>query len=82
MGTEMESFTLRKKLEYYIPGNFVNFDEYQDKFYLMKQIKEFLPGMTDDNIYRAIDYANNTVLPPRRKSDYINILLGKLISNN
>lgn len=82
MGSEMESFILRKKLEYYIPENFVNFDEYQDKFYLMKRIKEFLPGMTDNNIYNAIDYANITVHPPRRKSDYINVLLGKLISNN
>jgi len=78
----MENFILRRKLEYYIPDKFVNFDEYQDKFYLMKRIKELVPGISDIVIYRAIDFANNTVIPPRRKSDYINILLRKLISNN
>ena len=78
----MENFILRRKLEYYMPDKFVNFDEYQDKFYLMKRIKEFLPGMSDINIYGAIDHANSTVIVPRKKSDYINVLLGKLNSNN
>ena len=78
----MENFIFRKKLRYYLPDKFVNFDEYQDKFYLMKRIKEFLPGISDITIYSAIDFANNTVIPPRRKADYINILTRKLISNN
>ena len=78
----MENFILRRKLEYYMPDKFVNFDEYQDKFYLMKRIKEFLPGMSDISIYGAIDHANSTVIAPRKKSDYINVLLGKLNSNN
>ena len=82
MGRDMENFILRRKLEYYIPDKFVNFEEYQDKFYLMKRIKEFLPEISDITIYSAIDFANSTVIPPRRKSDYISVLMRKLISNN
>jgi hypothetical protein len=74
----MNKTNIRSVLEEFIPHKNVNFEEYQDKFYLKKRIQEAIPGKTDAVIYKAIDFANEFVKPPRMRTDYINVLIKKL----
>jgi hypothetical protein len=74
----MNKTNIRSVLEEFIPHKNVNFEEYQDKFYLKKKIQEAIPGKTDELIYKAIDFANESVKPPRVRDDYINVLLKQL----
>ena len=75
----MERIVIRKKLEDFIPEKFVNFREYQDKFYLKKRIQEILPEKTDEIVYSAIEYANSCFAEPARRRNYIRTLLDKLL---
>lgn len=76
--TTMKELIIQDKLEYFIPNKFVNFDEYQDMFYLRKRIQEILPDKPDEVVYGAIEFANAKLKPPRKRLDYINILVEKL----
>ena len=46
-------------------------EEYQDKFYLRKTLKEIFPDLPDELIYKAIERCNKKLKPPRRKKDFI-----------
>lgn len=74
----MSEATIQDKLQYFIPNKFVNFDEYQDKFYLKKRIQEILPDKPDKLVYSAIEFANTNLKPPRKRTEYINILIKQL----
>lgn len=74
----MHKIDIRNVLEEFIPNKNVNFEEYQDKYYLKKKIQEVIPGKTDEVIYKAIDFANEFVKPPRPRTDFINVLINKL----
>lgn len=74
----MRAATIQSELDNFILENFVNFDEYQNKFYLRKKIQELLPEKSDEEVYNAIDYANVKLKAPRNKAKYINILVKKL----
>lgn len=56
--------------------------EYQDKFYFVKNLKELLPEMPEDNIYKAIEITNLSLKPPRKKKEYVDLLLQKLLNFN
>ena len=60
----------------------VNVQEYQDKFYFVKNLKVLLPGMPEDKIYKAIEMTNLTLKPPRKKNEYVDILIKKLLNFN
>ena len=74
----MRNLAIKKQLEHFILDNFVNFEEYQDKFYLKKRIQEIVPEKNDDIVYRAIEEANTVLKPPRKRTDYIRVLLENL----
>jgi hypothetical protein len=74
----MSEATIQIELDNFILENFVNFDEYQNKFYLKKKIQEILPEKSDEEVYDAIDYANVRLKAPRDKAEYISILVKKL----
>ena len=46
-------------------------EEYQDKFYLKKSLKEIFPDLPDELIYKAIERCNKKLKPPRRKKEFI-----------
>jgi hypothetical protein len=60
----------------------VNIQEYQDKFYFVKNLKVLLPGMPEEKIYQAIDVTNNSLKPPRKKKEYVDLLINKLLNFN
>ncbi len=50
---------------------FIVSDEYQDKYYLKKTLKEIFPDLPDELIYKAIERCNKKLKPPRRKKDFL-----------
>ena len=68
----------KKKLQEVIYEKYVESEEYQDKYYLKKQIQMLFPELTEPTIYTAIDVANALVSPPRRKDEFISILAVQL----
>ena len=70
---------LKKELDRYIIDRFVNFTEYQNKYFLKKKIQEILTEATDEKVYLAIDRANQELSSPCRKKVYIDFLLNQLL---
>lgn len=60
----------------------VNVQEYQDKFYFVKNLKILLPEMPEDKIYKAIEITNLSLKPPRKKKKYVDLLIKKLLNFN
>jgi hypothetical protein len=69
-----------KILKQSIDEKYVYIEEYQDKYYLKKQIQELFPELSDEIIYNAINFANNVVKAPRNKTEYINALSSKMLN--
>lgn len=59
-------------------GYYVYSEEYQDKYYLIKDIKEHLPSLDEGSILDAINYANVVVAPPRKIRKFINAFIDKI----
>lgn len=74
----MEVMEAKKRLQEVIYERYVESEEYQDKYYLKKQIQMLFPYLAEPNICTAIDTANALVSPPRKKEEFINILAGQL----
>ena len=58
----------------------VNMQEYQDKFYFVKNLKTLFPEMPEDSIYKAIEITNLSLKPPRKKNQYADIFIKKLLN--
>jgi len=78
----MQKYFLREKIQELIFYNSVGIEEYQDKFYFVKNLKTLFPELKEDNIYKAIEAANRGFNPPRRRKKYINLLINKLVNFN
>ncbi len=52
-------------------SSYILSEEYQDKFYLRKTLKEIFPDLPDELIYKAIERCNIKIKPPRRKKEFI-----------
>jgi hypothetical protein len=68
----------KRKLQEIIYEKYVISEEYQDKYYLKKQIQIIFPDLSEPIIYAAINTANITIRPPRKKDDFINVLVLEL----
>lgn len=62
-----------------ITDRYINVEEYQDKYYFKKEVQNIFPDLPDDIIYKAIDKANKLVKPPKKKIDFLKVLV-KIIS--
>ena len=60
----------------------VKVQEYQDKFYFVKNLKELMPEISEDKIYKAIEITNLSLKPPRKKKEYVDLLIQKLLNFN
>ena len=78
MGASVNDRRLNRELEEYIGDNVVIYEEYQNKYFLKKKIKEILPHKSDDFIYRAIEHANRNIKSSKKRKEFIKLLLEKL----
>jgi hypothetical protein len=74
-----ESF-LKEKINDLLLYDSVALEEYQDKFYFVKNLKNIFPEIPETNIYKAIEFTNENLHPPRKKKEYINLLINKLLN--
>jgi hypothetical protein len=74
-----ESF-LKEKINELLLFDSVALEEYQNKFYFVKNLKILFPEIPETTIYKAIDYTNENLQPPRKKKEYINLLINKLLN--
>lgn len=74
----MDTMEIKKRLQQIIYEKYVDSEEYQDKYYLKKQIQIVFPELNESIIYTAIDAANAIVRPPRKKDDFIKALTVEL----
>ena len=77
----MKTNNLREQMNELLQDS-VNVQEYQDKFYFVKNLKILLPEMPEDKIYKAIEITNLSLKPPRKKKEYVDLLIQKLLNFN
>jgi hypothetical protein len=65
-------------LEEIFQTKYVYTEEYQDKYYLFKQIREKMPDAEKEVVYAAINYANNIVGMPRKSGKFIKAFIKKI----
>ncbi|MGE5363215.1 MAG: hypothetical protein ACM3SM_03725 [Bacteroidota bacterium] len=70
----MEKHSVLKVLRETIKEDYILSEDYQDKYYLSRQILEKLPDYAEEDIYRAIDLANAAVKHPRRNEKFLEAL--------
>ena len=78
----MKANILKEKVRDLILFDYADFEEYQNKFYLAKNLKMLFPDLPEDYIYRAIESTNKSINPQRKKEKYINLLINKLLNFN
>jgi hypothetical protein len=74
----MEKKEIKKNLKSIFGGCYVNSEQYQDKYYLIKDIKDKIPQLDENSIVEAINYANVIVAPPRKIRKFINAFVEKI----
>lgn len=77
----MKTDNLREQVKELLKDS-INVQEYQDKFYFVKNLKILLPEMSEDKIYKAIEITNLSLKPPRKKKEYVDLLIQKLLNFN
>jgi hypothetical protein len=78
----MKANVIKEKVRDLILYDSVDLEEYQNKFYLAKNLKTLFPDLPEDFIYKAIESTNRSINPPRKKDKYINLLINKLLNFN
>ncbi len=74
----MNIVSAKKKLDELTNYQAVPVEEYQDKYYLLKKIKNIFPELPDKKIAGAIEFANKKAKFPLKKKKYINALSFKM----
>lgn len=74
----MDKKQLKKALKEVLNEDYVFSEEYQDKYYLSKDILEKLPALGENLVYSAIEFANCTVRPPRKSGRFIDAFISFL----
>jgi hypothetical protein len=73
--------TTKKIVKELFSEKYLSTDEYQDKFYLMKKIKDNFPELSEETIYHLIEKFNKQSIPPRKRSIFIKLFLDFLKEN-
>ena len=68
----------RKKLNEVTNNELVPVEEYQDKYYFLKKIKNIFPELSNEKIAGAIEFANKKAKFPGKKKKYVNALSFKM----
>jgi len=80
MGINLQS--LKIYLESLNYGSFINLNEYQDKFYLKKEIQAAFPEIPDEVIYKAINSINIKMKINKLSNKFVEALSSEIISIN
>jgi len=71
---------IRKFLEGLNYSSYSNLNEYQNKYYLKKEIQSFFPEIPDEVIYDAIDLTNNRLKENYLSRKYIVLLCNEILN--
>ena len=71
----MDKKLLKRALKGIFTEDYVFSEEYQDKYYLSREIMGKLPALNEESVYNAIDFANGAVTPPRKTGRYIDAFI-------
>lgn len=77
---EINLQALKKYLEGLSYNSFFNLTEYQNKFYLKKEIQSAFPELPDEVIFKSIDTVNIKLKGNYLSKKYILFLSGEIIS--
>jgi hypothetical protein len=69
---------LKKTVKEFIIFDGSNPSEYQNKFYLMKKIKENFPRLPENEIFGIIEFVNTSLARPFYDDKYVSLLTLKL----
>lgn len=64
---------IRKAINAKIIGKEVYSQEFQDKYFLHKQLKMALPEYSDDILFQTINICNEKIKSPSKKTRFVNI---------
>lgn len=74
----MDKEKIKDALKVILSDEYVLSEEYQDKYYLSKEICEMVPELSERRVYEAIEFANLIVKAPRKNVRFIEAFLKKL----
>lgn len=75
----MDRQEAKKALQDILYEDYVFSEEYQDKYFLAKEIMEKLPEFKEPRVYEAINFANTQVKHPRMTHKFIDAFLKKAL---
>jgi hypothetical protein len=78
----MKINSAKRKLNKIIYNISLPIEEYQDKYYFLRNLKNNFPEIPDSKIINAIEYANKEIKSIRKKKNFINDLLLIMFSPN
>ncbi|MGE5379234.1 MAG: hypothetical protein ACM3KN_00200 [Candidatus Aminicenantes bacterium] len=71
---------MRKALREILEGQYFDCTQYQDKYYLSKEIREKIPELDEVSVYEAIDYAGKNPDTSKKLSKFIDAFIEKVVS--
>ncbi|MGE5403111.1 MAG: hypothetical protein ACM3S2_22140 [Ignavibacteriales bacterium] len=74
----MEKSAIRTILNKTLGDKYIYSIEYQDKYFLFKEIQEKLPDVSEDTIYSAIDQVNQAVKSPVKGRKFVEMFVNTL----
>lgn len=74
----MEKSAIKKNLDKSLGPKFIYSEEYQDKYFLYKEIQQTIPELAESAIYEAIDLVNQIVKSPVKGKRFVEIFVEKL----
>jgi len=77
---QMNKLQMKKTLREILQGQYFDCREYQDKYYLSKEIQEKIPELDAASIHEAIDYASRTADPSRKTKRFIDAFIEKVVN--
>lgn len=74
----MDKRLIKEALQDILWEDYVLSDNYEDRYFLAKELSQKVPELTESRIYEAINYANYQVNPPRKTFRFIEEFLKKI----
>ncbi|MGE5431197.1 MAG: hypothetical protein ACM3QX_08990 [Syntrophomonadaceae bacterium] len=76
----MNKQKMRKALQEILNGQYFDYTQYQDKYYLSKEIQEKIPELDEVSVYEAIDYASRNIESSKKINRFIDAFIEKVVS--
>ena len=77
----MYSRQIQKHLSNKIVDDIIATEEFQDKYYFKKLVKDKFPMVSDNAIYETIEQCNKLISRPRKKKIYLRLFAKTLLYN-